>query len=449
MRRAINLLAVALTGLWPVGVHAFTRFDPTCTMPESTVGYVGAPSVRSSLEIFWSCLFAMVACTWTIQHLNIPEQRHPRDRSFWHDIKYGVSSFLTSFKWMLVTMIAPEVILGLAVGDFFAARKLKRQIDTWKAERKIENYEWSLSHSFFLFMGGFRVLVKNAGPAEDDAANLADSYVVPPEMLFDLRMNGTIDRLPKITKAELHDKSKGDVLVKFLAVAQVSWVCLQVVVRTVRGLAISQLELSVSAFCVCSIFTYLFLIPKPQGVRVPLKPVHITLATYRSSCNRFDDLPEAGWLPFSGVFWPWAYGVMEVRNPRRVPNDVTQYAGNLRSQMAYTMGMAAGGALFGAVHTAGWNLGFPTPTEQLIWHACSIVVTVSLPISLLPYAVFMVDTDSILPIGPTFIQAWGLVFGIVYLLARLFLLVESFRTLGFLPPSAYTATWVSNLPSFG
>jgi hypothetical protein len=35
---------------------------------------------------------------------------------------------------------------------------------------------------------------------------------------------------------------------------------------------------------------------------------------------------------------------------------------------------------------------------------------------------------------------------IVYVLARLFLIVEMFRTLCFLPPNAYMSTWATNIP---
>jgi hypothetical protein len=41
------------------------------------------------------------------------------------------------------------------------------------------------------------------------------------------------------------------------------------------------------------------------------------------------------------------------------------------------------------------------------------------------------------------------VFLVPYILARLFLLVEVFRTLGFLPPDAFVDTWSGSLPHFG
>jgi hypothetical protein len=45
-----------------------------------------------------------------------------------------------------------------------------------------------------------------------------------------------------------------------------------------------------------------------------------------------------------------------------------------------------------------------------------------------------------------FLKSWNIVFGSLYLLVRVVLLVEVFRTMLYLPPSAYVTTWVSSLP---
>ena len=37
----------------------------------------------------------------------------------------------------------------------------------------------------------------------------------------------------------------------------------------------------------------------------------------------------------------------------------------------------------------------------------------------------------------------------MYAVARLFILVEAFRTLYFLPPAAFISSWASNLPHIG
>jgi uncharacterized membrane protein len=61
------------------------------------------------------------------------------------------------------------------------------------------------------------------------------------------------------TQAEIHDKSKANSLGKGLAAMQVLWVCVEVIVRSTRGLAISQLELVVAAFLIYAVITYCFL----------------------------------------------------------------------------------------------------------------------------------------------------------------------------------------------
>jgi hypothetical protein len=45
-----------------------------------------------------------------------------------------------------------------------------------------------------------------------------------------------------------------------------------------------------------------------------------------------------------------------------------------------------------------------------------------------------------------FVSAYMMFLYFGYVVARLFMIVETFRTLFFLPPSAYIATWASNVP---
>jgi hypothetical protein len=84
-----------------------------------------------------------------------------------------------------------------------------------------------------------------------------------------------------------------------------------------------------------------------------------------------------------------------------------------------------------------------------------VITTCLLPVALLPYFVITIipkknlDQAKMLWLDGPPTQVWGLVFGIIYIIARLFLLVETFRTLGFLPPDAFVATWVSDIPSVG
>jgi hypothetical protein len=389
---------------------------------------------------------------------------------------------------MLFTMIAPEFILGKAIGDFVGAWNLKKKMEEYAIR---DNVEWGLSHGFFANMGGFRyipkerekniptpsdakvqekedqtqlstttietdsqprqeslVLPKSDLPLNIDGQDVVNSYILTGERILNLRSTNKIEKLPGITATEIHDRGKSNVFVKVVAVIQVLWTAVQVIVRSVRGLTVSQLELVVTSFSLCAIITYLFLTQKPQGVQTATRPIEIDFIVYQDQwfCLRKNFLP-AGIRNYPEFALP--------PPPRaRVPNDYIQVETEI-DLMPYPLGMAISGVLFGAVHIAGWNLSFPSSVDQELWHISSVLMTFLLPIACLPP--ILGDFDQILfeflPFSDetmvTVIQGWGFGFGMLYMVARLILLVETFRTLVFLPPDAFVSTWVSNIPNVG
>src|ERR1700753_3647641 len=96
-----------------ISAEAYTTFQPTCSISETTVNFVSSPNSRGTLDILWSSMFVIIACAWTIQHLNIPEQRNGRDPGRAGDLKWKLKGFFLSAKWMIITMIAPEFIIGM------------------------------------------------------------------------------------------------------------------------------------------------------------------------------------------------------------------------------------------------------------------------------------------------------------------------------------------------
>jgi hypothetical protein len=131
----------------------------------------------------------------------------------------------------------------------------------------------------------------------------------------------------------------------------------------------------------------------------------------------------------------------DIKDPpkARVPNDFV-FVGNRddKAQAPYALGMTLGGLVFSAIHVAGWHLSFLTSIEQELWRIASILMTCLLPIALLPYILIGAMSR---PSKPTLIsQAWGLLFGFFYIIVRLFLLMETFRTLVYLPPDAFIST---------
>ncbi len=255
-------------------------------------------------------------------------------------------------------------------------------------------------------------------------------------MLIKLRRDDDIRRLPNITIDEIRDKSKANALVKALAVMQVLWVCIEVLIRATRGLPISQLEVAVVAHSICAIITYLFYIPKPKDIAVSAPPISIangiSIDTYWGAFLRsllYDVTPSMEHLAHTAV-----------------PNDIVY--GKTSIKELFLVGMTIGGCVFGAVHVAGWNLIFPTPTERLLWRIASVLITALPPTALSLYYFFVKVSWWWVPDLFIF-QVLAFVHCNVYIVARLFLLVETFRSLGFLPPGAFVSTWVSNVPFFG
>jgi hypothetical protein len=60
---------------------------------------------------------------------------------------------------MLFTMVAPEFILGKALGDLVAAWQCRERMRDF-ARR--DGVEWGLAHGFYANMGGFAVIWEEA-----------------------------------------------------------------------------------------------------------------------------------------------------------------------------------------------------------------------------------------------------------------------------------------------
>src|SRR5436305_7890877 len=79
---------LALSLLILIGLaSASTIFHPNCSIPSQPVNLVLAPGVRGTFDILWTCVFTLLVCTWTVQHLNIPEQSLKELKTLWDGLK--------------------------------------------------------------------------------------------------------------------------------------------------------------------------------------------------------------------------------------------------------------------------------------------------------------------------------------------------------------------------
>jgi len=361
---------------------------------------------------------------------------------------------------MVVTTIAPEYILGKAFGDLLAAYESK---NIMKRTAQRDNVEWGLVHGFFANMGGFILAPAAPTPGhvtrlsmlnETERGNGLEANDRTPEKLeeatghqavhltgsdiYALRREGILQKLPSISAAEISDKSKGDIFVKSLAVVQVFWTMLQVIVRTVRQLDVSQLELAVTAFSICAAITYSILFGEPKGVQIAIA---VAECDRDAALNFLNNETDSVGNRRSRVirFMPQFFGVSSTHRRTKmgwVSNDALENDYHL-------FGVIIGAVIFGSVHVAGWRLTFPTSIEMVLWRTSSIIITTLLPILFIPAILRLYMGVKRVPWG--FIRGWDVCFGLLYVAARLFMLVEIFRSLGFLPASAYISTWTTNI----
>ncbi|KAH0533937.1 hypothetical protein FGG08_007446 [Glutinoglossum americanum] len=474
-------------------IHAYSKFLITCTTPPDQINYVSSPNTRGTLDILWSCFFTIIACTWTIQHLNVPEQRNTRDSGWKQDLKWAIKSQWRNIKWMLAAMLAPEYILGKAFADLYAAIRSKKDMEEFA---HVDRVEWGLTHAFFANMGGFVLCEKGIERSDDKgtalerqergagdsnqkehkqgevkrddielASRTSDSleaskaikdplisrtetvqlkYNTPFHLLASeilaLRGSEDLPKLPNITTAYLNDKGKDDLFIKLLTVFQVFWFVLQVIVRAVKGLNISQLEIAVTAFAFCAIITYILVLPKPKGAQIPITLMEFETAIPIERLDYLHVRELQGYI--RGLFDP-GEGIVDSVDivGAAIPNDALQPS---QAIIYLHIGVTIGGVIFGTIHIAAWNFTFPTLIEQALWRAASIMSTGLLPVM---YVVLLAN-EFYVRVPHRFIKIWDIVFGELYLAARLFLLVEAFRTLFYLPADAYVTTWTASVPHF-
>ncbi|CZR50406.1 uncharacterized protein PAC_00278 [Phialocephala subalpina] len=129
-----------------------TAFHTNCTLPISAPYFVSAPNVRGTLDIVWNCLSVLLLCTWSILHLNVPVESYSTGTCQ----KYvrGMKRFGKKIKWMMFSLLAPEWLLGKALGDLMSASLLEKKFREFAYS---DDVPWMKSHVFLANMGGFAI----------------------------------------------------------------------------------------------------------------------------------------------------------------------------------------------------------------------------------------------------------------------------------------------------
>ncbi|KAF7974338.1 hypothetical protein HWV62_12396 [Athelia sp. TMB] len=288
---------------------------------------------------------------------------------------------------------------------------------------------WKINHAFFIIMGGYHFYNKN-GPR----------YPLSPKVVLELVRRG---HLVAPTSDELANQSKGDALSKGVAIVQTLWFVMQCIARRIEHLPVTSLEVMTLAYTVITVAMYIVWWHKPLNiscaVRVPEQEIE------EKEVDKYTSIGERFGVYIIGN----QDSYVDLRECRRVP---TFWAGDrnggdaiIADIIALLVAMA-----FGAVHCIAWSDGFRTPLEQQLWRASTVtVVAVPPALAAVLVAAMLVEhifalSNELITIG---IVSFYVPLALMYVAARLALIIISFTSLSMLPVAAYqTVQWTTFVP---
>ncbi|KAJ8514780.1 hypothetical protein ONZ45_g7722 [Pleurotus djamor] len=352
--------------------------------------------VRSEMQIVWSCVAIIFACTWTAIHPNVPSARV--GSSHW---RMG----LRRVRMMLWTILVPEMMVAWAAKQWVDARRISRGIET---EETATDRKWTQTHSYFLLMGGYAVQYPNRSGWKP----------VSVDDVLECKVSISL-----LEEAEINNWSKSDTVAKTLVILQVTWFVVQLCARVHQGLEITQLEIMTLAYAVLCAILYGMWLWKPYDVRRPTiiagSPSVLSPRTY----------PTLNKQTFLRGMWLWIVQARVVHDPHFVSAD-------LSNPVPLTSAI-----MFGGINLVAIAFEFPTRWEYTLWIGASICLLV-VPVI---YGGLLLNTVSI-PLLRITIFTTPILLNL-YFAARLFLLVDSFVLLRNLPSSARELiSWTTYLP---
>lgn len=468
-------------GAWLVlRVHAQNTRSENTTV-DALVGWEAGPNTRGTLTLVWSCVITIFACTWAVLHLNVPGLD---DTTF--------QRLARKIKWMVISILFPELILSKAVCDLRLSLEELREFDenlaeigpiTWTTgtlpRRKYE-WRWKVKYPKYSGMlyrllglkppcerfstgsmthqdteiaddSGIRMdVAQTSGRTHNDSlANVAEpgqnkeastygsllsqlgeprlkiqewtavhSYYAQMGGLVYLysswRQSCIVLTATKLTsrfiwdtdednghplkylilgEKDIQDKSKADWLVKGLAVLQITWVILSVIMRHMNGLPITQLEIATIAFSVMAAFIYLASWWKPKDVSQPTILTHsLRNNAKRTAVSRMQPL----WLRLRSPAKATTKMARESsERSERVPNDLVWMEGD--TPLIFVI-MSVSSLTFGGLHCLAWNFEFPTRAELICWRVASLVSAI-LPILALGLNLIISHLSTRIPSG--------------------------------------------------
>jgi len=380
-----------------------------------------------------------------------------------------------------VGILAPEFLLMLALAQWVSARRSVKEF------RELGYPKWSMKHAFFADMGGFVLHDPSWVPFPLNAKQV--HYLVA-EGYLPFSTVGIDDRM-------IEDKNKGDAIARLIAVFQILWFTLNILGRAIQHLAITTLELTTLSFICCSLGTWFFWSPKPKdvGIAITLEPnarisdILVRAGDIARNPYKSTPLDFVGAESLSSVSQLyWAYGMtflwkagIKLHTGRR-PIDKIPDAHFPGLQLFGVAVFAPLSLISVAIPVVGSNFDFPTTVERILWRIASVTMIVYITVvclldlgfrrrilngialsrqrllstehsakkfdrSLSRFRYNSPDHDPEVILPVRIVVFTGAILGLLYSVARGYVLLEDFINLRKLPASAYqTVNWSTFIP---
>ncbi|KAK7972258.1 hypothetical protein PG988_006392 [Apiospora saccharicola] len=259
---------------------------------DETTSWAPNPHYRGTLQLLFSSILTISLCIYSSLHLNVPpaersRKRHVLEKLLWASVGIFATEFVV-FMALIQTYTAWRLQQDLArirrsllddMSSSPATEEAGRQSPPTKNmmtttmeynQHMEQNRAWGPIHCQFDTMGGFAVVWPH--PTDDQPSQGEDGT---PEGLMTLTPKGIralaqIDQLPRITEAQIVDKSKKESIGKAIVCIRVVWAVAQVLSRLAAKLPVTLLELSTIGHIAHAIVMYTLWWYKPYNIMEPM-----------------------------------------------------------------------------------------------------------------------------------------------------------------------------------
>ncbi|PVG00179.1 hypothetical protein CPB86DRAFT_824443 [Serendipita vermifera] len=425
--------------------------ESTCQLFD--LGYTdGYPKL---IDIIWSCLTTIFACTWLTLHPNIPPPVNDQGHTFLQKRIFAVKKFIRhQLPPFLVALIAPEWILARAMQQWIIAKQISKEGGS----------SWTTAHGFFVSMGGFHAFVRE----QADGAPLTHESDEPcyplhrdevMQMYRDLQLD-----LP--LESEIQDRGKTDWLAKTIVMLQSGWFVIQCIARRAAHLPLSELEVITLAYTVMNVGIYAAWWDKPRNVDRPIRVYIPREDAEKSKSKGVQKREEKDILGdnIANFIFPGWKDDQDLAGYASVPTFYVGSPNDGDNMNRPILVSSVVGTMFGAIHCIAWWYPFPSHAEQVLWRLSSTAI-----IGVPAFAFIILVTGLIIfengerfyrtrwlsliveVIEDVIFAGLGIILmflgPLLYVVSRVVTFVLAFKTLGSLPADAFhTIPWTKWIP---